>query len=294
MPGPTGAGKKRGGGSGSRGGGASAAAAPSAAAPAPPQQQQQQLKSIGLQLRKDSSLISYIFLKAHQVREDDQQQQQGQDEQQQHPHKHAVFVTGLPLGLEENDVEAVFSCFGGVSQVVLHNTKRSGVVVFEDARASSAALAAAGSGQVIEFEPDAPEGPRGLKAWVQRHKAQRPGTAALQKQLDDWVAHWEEEEAARQREREAAMAGDGWTVVVRSKGRKRAREAAGVSTVSGGIAQAAAQAAAEGSKGKPYEDFYRFQQRDKRRNELVDLRTRFQEDRKRIAELRASRNFKPY
>jgi len=36
-------------------------------------------------------------------------------------------------------------------------------------------------------------------------------------QLDDWVAHWEEEEAARQREREAAMAGDGWTVVVRSK-----------------------------------------------------------------------------
>jgi hypothetical protein len=51
------------------------------------------------------------------------------------------------------------------------------------------------------------------------------------------------------------------------QGRKRAREAAGVSTVSGGVAQAAAQAAAAGgSKGKQYEDFYRFQQRDKRRN----------------------------
>lgn len=41
-----------------------------------------------------------------------------------------------------------------------------------------------------------------------------------------------------------------------------------MSTVSGGVAQAAAQAAAaeEGKKGKQYEDFYRFQQRDKRRS----------------------------
>jgi hypothetical protein len=36
-------------------------------------------------------------------------------------------------------------------------------------------------------------------------------------QLDAWVADWEEEEAARQRAREAAMGGDGWTVVVRNK-----------------------------------------------------------------------------
>jgi hypothetical protein len=36
-------------------------------------------------------------------------------------------------------------------------------------------------------------------------------------QLDKWVADWEEAEAARQRAREEAMGGDGWTVVVRSK-----------------------------------------------------------------------------
>jgi hypothetical protein len=148
---------------------------------------------------------------------------------------------------------------------------------------------------------------------VQTLSSPAPPTPASP-QLDDWVAAWEDAEAARQRAREEAMAGDGWTVVVRSKvrrarraahgaagqsrsqnrplqparlrdgahaqtsvrrlrraptlpqGRKRARDSGGVATVSGGVAHAAAAAAAEGKADKKYEDFYRFQQRDKRRS----------------------------
>lgn len=66
--------------------------------------------------------------------------------------------------------------------------QRSGVVVFHEAAGAAAALAAAGTGQVIEYELPVPEGPRGLKAWVQQHKAQRPGTAALQKQVGAGLA----------------------------------------------------------------------------------------------------------
>ena len=36
-------------------------------------------------------------------------------------------------------------------------------------------------------------------------------------QLDEWMAGHEAEEERKQRERQAAMAEDGWTVVVRSK-----------------------------------------------------------------------------
>ncbi|GBF94015.1 hypothetical protein Rsub_07283 [Raphidocelis subcapitata] len=257
---------------GKRSGARAAAAAPAAAAAAPSAAPQPAMKSLGLQLRKDSSLICYVFLKAHQPKDEAQQpgqqqpgQQQQEQAQQQQQAQNTVFVAGLPLGLSEEDVGAVLSCFGDVAGVVMHHTKRSCVVVFAEAASARRALAAAGSGQVVEYEPPAPEGPRGLKAWVQQHKAARPGAAALQKQLDEW-------------------------------GRKRARDAGGVSTVSGGVAQAAAEAAAaaEGKKGKQYEDFYRFQQRDKRRNDLVELRRRFEEDRRRISELRAARNFKPY
>lgn len=69
-----------------------------------------------------------------------------------------------------------------------------------------------------------------------------------------------------------------------------------MSTVSGGVAAAAAAAvAADRSKSAVrYEDFYRFQQRDKRRSELMDLKRNFEADRKRLSELRAARRFNPY
>jgi hypothetical protein len=42
-------------------------------------------------------------------------------------------------------------------------------------------------------------------------------TALCCLQLDKWTAAYEAEEARKEKERQAAMAGDGWTVVVRSK-----------------------------------------------------------------------------
>jgi hypothetical protein len=76
-------------------------------------------------------------------------------------------------------------------------------------------------------------------------------TAPRHVQLDEWTARHEAEEERKRLEREAAMAGDGWTVVVRTKGRKRAREgASGAATMSGGVAQAAAQAQAEKQANK--------------------------------------------
>lgn len=58
------------------------------------------------------------------------------------------------------------------------------------------------------------------------------------------------------------------------QGRKRAREVGGMSTVSGGIAPAAAaaaRAAADAKQAKQAENFYRFQQRDKRRSGKRDI-----------------------
>lgn len=68
----------------------------------------------------------------------------------------------------------------------------SGVVVFATSEGAAAALQLAGAGQIIEYELPLPAGPVGLKAWVQAHKAQLPGTAQLQKQvgagmLPSWI-----------------------------------------------------------------------------------------------------------
>jgi ribosomal RNA-processing protein 7 len=69
-----------------------------------------------------------------------------------------------------------------------------------------------------------------------------------------------------------------------------------VSTVSGGVALAAAEAmlAAQKEAKAPVVDFYRFQRREQRRSELLDLRSKFEQDKKKVAEMRAGRNFKPF
>eukprot|EP00775_Hariotina_reticulata_P013701 gene13701-13823_t len=209
-------------------------------------------KSLALRLHKSSPCLVYVFIK----------------KQQPHPNEqevsNALYVTGLPLGLDDDSLAAIFSCFGPVQDVVLHPSKRSAAVVYSSPEGVSTALSQAGKGQIVEYDLPPTEGPVGLKAWVVQHKALRPGNSVLQQQLDEWIEAHDAAEAAKEAARTAAMSEDGWTVVVRSKGRKRAREAEGVST-----------------------------QRDKRRNELMELRQRFDEGRKQLAARKAQRHFKP-
>lgn len=69
--------------------------------------------------------------------------------------------------------------------------------------------------------------------------------------------------------------------------------AGSVAIASGGVAPAAAAAAAAAKAKRLAQDFYRFRSRDARRGELAELRSRFEEDRARVAALRAARRFRP-
>lgn len=80
-------------------------------------------------------------------------------------------------------------------------------------------------------------------------------------------------------------------MVQRHKGRKKNAGEGGVTV--GAVAAAAAGARAAKKRTIEHTDFYRFQQREKRRNELLELRERFEEDKRRLAELKAVRRFKP-
>jgi hypothetical protein len=55
------------------------------------------------------------------------------------------------------------------------------------------------------------------------------------------------------------------------------------------LSLAAAQARAENKKTKVNERFYRFQAREKKKNELVDLQLKFQDAQKRLQSMRATR-----
>lgn len=135
---------------------------------------------------------------------------------------------------------------------------------------------------------------RGMKKWILEYKQKRPGLKALQEAIDEFIVAHEEQQEKEKKEREARAAEDGWTVVVHHKGRKKTTDTE-TGTAVGSVSLAAMQH--KMAKMKPKEvdmNFYRFQKREAHLSELAMLQSKFEQDKKRIQELRAQRKFKPY
>lgn len=211
-----------------------------------------------------------------------------------------LFIAAIPAGVSEQEfVNFLVEVIGPVEQVAMHGSRTSALVVFQSPDAVRKLFNNLGKHrkktQVLK-RLERTEA-YGLKGWVMRHKEQynQNTNAVLQKQLDDWIDAFEEREAKQKEEAMQALEEDGWTVVRRFKGRKKnANEADGITV--GAVAPAAARDIASRSQQKVAKrsegqgtDFYRSNTREKRRSELINLREKFEEDRKRLAQLKAAR-----
>jgi len=135
---------------------------------------------------------------------------------------------------------------------------------------------------------------RGMKKWLLDYHSKRPGLKVLQQEIDVFIVDHEAQAEKERKEREAAAAAEGWTVVVHQKGRKKTVDSeSGIAVGSVGLAAAQAKNAKKKAKESAV-TFYRFQRREARRNEILELQNKFEEDKKRIAQMRAARKFRPY
>lgn len=131
-----------------------------------------------------------------------------------------LFFTGLPTGMDQQNVASLFEQFGNVSSVVLHHnkvgrchhkkggldgcvptslvtslyihTQLSGVVEFDNASYIKDVLTAARAGEecVVSLADDGGTASRGIKALVEAHKhCYRPkgGNEALATHLNEYV-----------------------------------------------------------------------------------------------------------
>ncbi|XXG78739.1 hypothetical protein AAC387_Pa08g2618 [Persea americana] len=134
---------------------------------------------------------------------------------------------------------------------------------------------------------------KGMKKWLTEYHRSRPGLEILQQRIDDFIIAHEAQEEQAIKEKEALAAEEGWTVVMR-KGNKRTTDLeSGISV--GSVAQAAVMDKMEKKKKKAIAlDFYNFQRREAQRNEIMMLQSKFEQDKKRIQQMRAARKFRPY
>ncbi|KAG6406739.1 hypothetical protein SASPL_134348 [Salvia splendens] len=130
--------------------------------------------------------------------------------------------------------------------------------------------------------------------WITHYHQSRPGLNVLQERIDDFIMAHEAREEQAKAEKLAQAAEGGWTVVVHQKGRKKSTEAESGIAV-GSVAQAAVLDKMGKKKKKEVGlDFYQFNRREAHRNEIMMLQSKFEQDKKRIQQMRAARKFRPY
>lgn len=135
---------------------------------------------------------------------------------------------------------------------------------------------------------------KGMRKWIADYYQNRPGLDVLQERIDEFIIDYEAKKEQEKKEKEALAAEDGWTVVVHHKGRKKTTDSeTGIAV--GSVSQAAVMDNVAKKKKKDVGlDFYRFQKREAKRNEIMVLQSKFEQDKKRIQQLRAARKFRPY
>ncbi|KAI0326697.1 hypothetical protein GY45DRAFT_1328557 [Cubamyces sp. BRFM 1775] len=148
------------------------------------------------------------------------------------------------------------------------------------------------------------ESPHGLAHYTALYSAMRPPLDVVRAHADSWMEAFEHEQAKKKQESkyrkgEAIVDEDGFTLVTRGGAYGK--------TLGGGVGVASKQFQEEQAGGaggkrrrkdkkekKEKEAFYAFQIHEKKRKELIDLKSKFEEDRAKIEKLKQTRKFKPY
>ncbi|KAI8145014.1 ribosomal RNA-processing protein 7-domain-containing protein [Fennellomyces sp. T-0311] len=133
-----------------------------------------------------------------------------------------------------------------------------------------------------KWKPETKQQTMGLKRYMREYNMARPDHNVLQQEVNAFMLKFQASEYEKEREakeRMNKMDDDGFTVVTRVKK---------------GISSAAVPEQRPKKKMGDLVDFYRFQTRQKKENELLLLRKRFEEDKQKIEQQKQARRFKPY
>jgi ribosomal RNA-processing protein 7 len=218
------------------------------------------------------AVLRFVYAKQHKVKDE------------QTPRDRTLFVTNLPSGVEDAEIlEGWQGAYGRVEEVRrAATTPGNALIVFK--KASTLAKALSASDRAVVLPTGAAAGPsRAIKWAVLRDRA-------LKEAANEYMLKFDADVAAK-RETAAATEGvpddDGFVTVSRTAKRAKTDEADG-----------GEQGEGDGGKKKKkksteLQDFYHFQQHERKREHLHKLRQRFEQDKARIAVMKAQRRFRP-
>jgi len=180
----------------------------------------------------------------------------------------------------------------------LRRTGHTAYVVFLDSSSIDRALARLQPRPWPPSEALSDDEPSGLSHFIALYDSLRPPLDAIRAHADSAMEVYEyEQEKSRQKSKyrkgEAVVDEDGFTLVTRGGAYGK--------TLGGGVAVASKKFHQTGQTGrkrrkekKEKDGFYAFQKAEKQRQELLNLKKKWEEDKVKVEKLKQSRRFNPY
>lgn len=257
-------------------------------------------KVVPLKFSEECSSQHWLYLKEHSAREKCKEK----------PRDRTLFVIGVPPYCTQESLKNVFSVCGKISSVFLqekptatsppvdeseyfpHHSLIKGFkvayIVFESFSCLEKALKLSSVEPLILSKKESPV-ITGLEKWYIEYNSRIVNPGDLQKDIDKYMADYDAKEEEKVKKEKVAGEPDeeGW-ITVTKRGRKPgfARKESVEKRILG-------KERKKRSK-KVLLNFYRHQIKETKMNHLINLREKFEEDKRKIAILRQTRKFKPF
>ncbi|XP_035445183.1 ribosomal RNA-processing protein 7 homolog A [Spodoptera frugiperda] len=256
----------------------------------------QDFKAVQLKLTEDSVAPHTIYLKEHVVREHTADKPQGR----------TLLVVNVPPYADEKGITNAFREAGSVQSVQLClkpstaevklikkflpdpsiTTFKAAYIVFKKVAELDKAL------KLTELQPMNSEDHQittGIKKWIEEYNNTIVLPKVLKENVETFMKQFDENtKKADKKEKELEQEDDeGWvTVTKRGKVQSFAR--------SEKVENKIMQKEEKNKKRKELKNFYTFQIRESKMKHIVSLRQKFEEDKRKIAQIKQSRRFKPF
>lgn len=255
---------------------------------------------IALKHRSDRPTWHQIFIKEHNKKRSDSDLPVGK----------TLFVVNVPPYVNADHLSKGFAIAGDVAHVVLadrkgnrfampntatapsrHFTSTPNTNVFKCAfvvfRSTKALRNALELDEVLLYQNDKTILTTGIAKWQQEHAQSLPDEAAIEEEVEQYMVAFEQTELEQRLvAKQPEVDDDGWQVVKKGRGAGFEQKETTLKRLDDKVQ--------EGKKKKELQNFYTFQIRDSKRQHVVGLRKRFENDKRKIETMKQARHFKPY
>ncbi|XP_076283767.1 ribosomal RNA-processing protein 7 homolog A [Lasioglossum baleicum] len=242
-------------------------------------------KKLWIQFDEDNIDKHQLFFKEHSIRNQDLE----------HPRGKTLFVLNIPPYVTSRVLEKVFGKLCGVVSSVFFATPKgfkTAYVVFEKESALETALELPENSTVI-LNDEQHVCLTGLAKWCREYNNSICNEERMKMEIENYMKNYDQRiidkianEKARAEEDED---NDGWVTVTGQKKRGQfalARKESVINKVQ--------EKEEQKNKKKRLLNFYTFQIRESKKQNLAELRKKFELDKKRLQDLKSKRTFKPF